>query len=218
MTAQDDILSQDRPLLDAFRAGERDALARIFRHYVEDVTRTLRSGVKVKVDGQATRVGSGLPEGEIEALVQETFLKAFSPKARQSYDGLRPFGAWLATIARNLLVDRTRGQRRRAVLMEPGRLDELAGEEPEPASSALWRLEEQDLARLVAEARADIGEPGTSIYRLRYEQGLSLRETAEGLGMALITVRRHDARLRQALLSRLRENGYLRNAKVHVPA
>jgi hypothetical protein len=84
------LLENDRALLDAFRRGDRAAMTKVFRHYVDDVARTIRAGVVVNVDGQRTRVGQRLPEHEVEALVQETFTKAFAPKARESYDGVRP--------------------------------------------------------------------------------------------------------------------------------
>ena len=54
-------------MLEAFRKGDAAALSRVFRGFVDDVARTIRAGA---VEGQRVRVGGGLPEDEVEALVQ----------------------------------------------------------------------------------------------------------------------------------------------------
>ena len=104
-------LEQDRELLQRFRRGDAGALAQVFQRYAQHVAHAVRTGVLVQVDGQLVRVGAGLPEHEVEALVQETFVRAFAPRTRDAYDGLRPYAAYLLTIARNLVIDRGRRQR-----------------------------------------------------------------------------------------------------------
>lgn len=208
------MLETDRVLLDAFRRGDRGALTRVFRAFVDEVTRTLRAGVVVTVDGQRTRVGQRLPEHELEALVQETFARAFAPRAREAYDGVRPYGAWLATIARNLLVDRARATRRDARVVQVEDLGELVddGATNDPS----WNLEEQQLRRLVGSVKEALEEPDASIFRLRFEEQRSFRETAEALGLTDIVIRRRDTRLRARLLEVLRSAGFLENAKVRI--
>lgn len=208
------MLETDRALLDAFRRGDRAALTRVFRHYLDDVGRTVRAGVVVQVDGQRTRVGQRLPEHEVEAIIQETFAKAFSPKARESYDGIRPYGAWLATIARNLLVDRARGERRDSRVVHVDDLGELADASTE--TDPTWRLEEEQLGRLVGQVKQTLEEPDRSIFRLRFEEQKSFRETALALGVSEIVVRRRDTRLRARILDLLRSEGFLENAKVRI--
>lgn len=211
------VLERDRGLLDAFRRGDREALTRVFRHHIDDVARTLRAGVVVEVDGRRTRVGQRLPEPEVEALVQETFARAFAPQARAGYDGLRPYGAWLATIARNLLIDRARREQRSArfVPLDDAEALGLAADGPEDPA---WGLEEQQLAGLVAGMKASLEEPDLSIFRLRFEQQRSFRETAEALGVTDIVVRRRDTRLRAKLLELLRSAGFLEHARVRIGA
>jgi RNA polymerase sigma factor (sigma-70 family) len=208
------VLENDRALLDSFRRGEREALTQVFRHYLDDVARTLRAGVVVHVEGQRTRVGQRLPEHEVEALIQETFTKAFAPKARESYDGVRPYGAWLATIARNLLVDRARNERRDARVIPVDDLADLpaASTEHDPT----WKLEEEQLGRLVGEVKATLEEPDLSIFKLRFEEQKSFRETAQALGVSEIVVRRRDTRLRAQILDLLRSRGFLENARVRI--
>lgn len=214
--ANDDLLLLNRRLLDAFRAGEREALARVFRHYVDDVTMTLRRGVVVQVDGGPVRAGRGLPEGEVESLIQETFLKAFAPAARERYDGLRPFGAWLATIARNVLIDYARRAKKSGVVLAPDEVERMAVDDG--SKTAADHFEERELSGLVSQIVAQLGEPDRSIYRARYEEERSLKETAEALSIPLITIRRRDAQIRQRILEELRGRGYLRHARVRLPA
>lgn len=207
-------LEADRPLLDAYRRGERAAFAKIFELYVDDVARTLRAGVRVRVEGDIIRLGKDLPEQEIEALLQETFLKAFGDTARSSYDGLRPFGAYLATIARNLVIDRGRTEQKAARLEAHGvELDHLPGDGAEDAE---WRQETAELRVVLDGFRQTLTPEEREIFRLRYEEELSHKQTGDALGMTAVQVRRRDSRIRQALLDYLRARGFLENARVRI--
>ncbi len=53
---------------------------------------------------------------ELEDLIQEVFVRAFSEKGRLAYDGLRDYEPYICTIARNLLIDRARKQGREVPL------------------------------------------------------------------------------------------------------
>lgn len=200
-------LEQDRAWLDAFRRGERAALARVFDAYVDDMARTIRAGVVVDVDGAPVRLGGDLLEPDVEQIIQETFLKAFEEKARLSYDGLRPYGAYLSTIARHLVIDRGRALKRegRSHVVD---VEALAGGGADPARVA----EERELARLIDGFADSLGEPDRSVFRLRLVDGRGHRETGVEVGLTEMQVRRRDARLKQALLTFLRRHGFLRHA------
>ncbi len=209
------MLETDRTLLEGFRKGDAAALSRVFRGFVDDVARTIRAGAVVDVEGQRVRVGGGLPEDEVEALVQETFARAFAPAARAAYDGLRPYGAYLATIARNLLIDRGRaerreGKRRGAV----ANIDNIAA--PAESSDPGMRFEERELLEIVDAVKRALKEPDASIFRLRFEARLGRREVAEALGVTPIMIRRREAQLRAMLLIRLREAGFLSDMPVTI--
>lgn len=206
------MLENDRALLEAFRRGERAALTRVFRAFVNDVAVTLRVGVVVTVESQRARVGVGLPETEVESLVQETFARAFSPKARAAYDGLRPYGAYLATIARNLLVDRERARRRENLVA----LDDVAVLAADERTDPGVRLEEQQILAVVQAVKTSLVEPDASIFRLRFEERQSCRAIAQALGVTEIVVRRRETRLRDRLLRELRGAGFLEHADVRI--
>lgn len=207
-------LEEDRELLQRFRAGERAALAEVFERYVDDVARTVRAGVVVHVDGRPTRLGDDLLEHELEVMLQETFAKAFAPSARDSYDGVRPFGAYLGTIARNLLIDRgRRATRRRGRIADNARVETRADvDAPSPAEAA----EAAELSRLVTAFKDGLAEEERALFEARYTDGCSHREAGERVGLSTIQVRRRDTKLRAALLAYLREHGYLEHARVNV--
>lgn len=206
------VLERDRALLDAFRRGDRVALTQVFRAFLDDVAGTLRAGVVVSVDGQRVRVGVGLPEHEVESLVQETFARAFSAKARASYDGLRPYGAYLATIARNLLIDRERSRRRENVVP----IGDLAILPADERTDPSVHLEEQQLRAVIHAVKKSLEEPEISIFRLRFEERQSCRAIGEALGLTEIMVRRRETRLRDRLLRELRAAGFLEHADIRI--
>lgn len=207
-------LESDRALLEAFRRGEPKALARVVRMYLPDVARALRAGVLVDVGGQKTRVGKELTESEVEVLTQETFVRAFSPFARQAYDGVRPFGAYLLTIARNLLIDHGRKKGRRPAttpleLVE----DDLSAAVPPCAEEA---VESEELLGLMGRFRAGLCAIDQRLFTLRYDEQRNLAETARLLGVSEIQVRRRDTRIRSELLQTLRSVGFLEHAEVRI--
>src|SRR5689334_18639017 len=96
-------LFEDAPgLLVAFREGNPEALSTVYRHYVRAVDGYLRA--------LARRAGTPdlCQASAVADLLQEVFIRAFSPSARLGYDGLRDFGPYLNTIARNCFIDTLR--------------------------------------------------------------------------------------------------------------
>jgi RNA polymerase sigma-70 factor (ECF subfamily) len=183
------LLREDPALLDAFRRGERDALARVYWAYIERVERVVRYGYAVAARG--VRV-PGAGRQEIVDLVQEAFARAFAPGARAAYDGDRDYGAYLATIARHVLVDWAR-KRGREVTVDavPDSPDEAAPEAEPWADPATMKVVEEYLA--------SIDEPLRSVHRERYERGLSQEAAARALGLSRQQLRTREARLREGL-------------------
>lgn len=208
-------LEEDRELLDGFRRGDRAALSCVFRRYARDVARSLQRGVRVEVRGVRQRVGGDLDVWELENLVQETFVKAFSPAARTSYDGVRPFGAWLAVIARNVLIDHARKSRRERdhlVFVEDIAESGSTEEEESPAGRTATR----QLASALQRFLAGLSDEDRRLFSKRYEEQRSLRQAATELEMGLFELRKRDARLRVALLEALDSEGLLCADDVHI--
>lgn len=201
-------LEQDRAWLGAFRRGERDALARVFDAYVEDVARTIRAGVVVKTGDGPVRVGQNLMESDVEALIHDAFVKAFAERARLSYDGIRPYGAWLGTIARNVLLDHGRSlQTKRFADVE---LERLSGDEP--AQDEI--VHQGQLRGVLARFLSALDELDRRVFKLRFAEARSRRDAGEELGLSEMQVRRRDVRLKRDLASFLRANDVAGNLQL----
>lgn len=122
-----------------------------------------------------------------EDLAQETMVSALHGPAQ---GGGR---AWLATVARNLAVDRFRGSTRRERREEAAHAHDPAGGR---VASPEELIGDAQIHRHVAEAVARLTEPFRQTVVLRFYEGLSSAEIARRLGQPEGTVR---WRLKEAL-------------------
>lgn len=139
-------------------------------------------------------------------LTQETFAKAL--KALPSQNGSSNFKAWIYRIAGNVWRDSIR-RADPAVTQN----DEWWADQPSPNRLHALDLAEREQSELLWSAveRLD-AEKRETIY-LHYCQGLSLRETAQVLGVAIPTVK---YRLRESIKS-LREMVQDVRPNLHAP-
>jgi RNA polymerase sigma factor (sigma-70 family) len=194
------VLETDRDLLDRFRRGEREALAAVYYHYVDEVAALARRGFTIESSGHVyVRGVSGDGEREI---VQETFARAFTEKARLAYNGIDPYRPYLMRIAKNLLIDRFRAQAKQAVELDDDTPIELGGEPVDLDWDKRRAATVEYLATLDAEAR--------EIVRLRFEEELSQDEVAERAGCSRRRVRTIEANAQKELRKWLSKRGLLR--------
>ena len=172
----------DARLLRRFRAGDPDAVRRLYQLYGRAVfTVCLRA------------LGD---RGLAEEAVQQTFLQAW--RAAERFDPGRDPAPWLYAIARRAAVDLYRRERRH-------RQDRV--EEPEivalpPSFEGLWEAWE------VRAAVDKLSDEEREVIRATHFLGLTHEETSERLGIPLGTVksRSHRAHKRLAgLLAHVRE-------------
>lgn len=115
-----------------------------------------------------------------EDLASETFLRALRRISSFSWQG-RAFGAWLVTIARNLVVDHFKSGRYRLEIAKP---DVLGADSPEtdpttsPETAALEKLTNATLLTAVKKLNPDQQE----CIVLRFLQGFTVAETARTMG------------------------------------
>lgn len=115
-----------------------------------------------------------------EDLASETFLRALRRISSFSWQG-RAFGAWLVTIARNLVVDHFKSGRYRLEIAKP---DVLGTDSPEtdpttsPETAALEKLTNATLLTAVKKLNPDQQE----CIVLRFLQGFTVAETARTMG------------------------------------
>lgn len=200
-------LPEDRALLTAFRAGERKALETVYVHYAPKLSALVFRGLATQ--GGRVRVSSPFEAG---AVVQETFARAFAEKARQSYDGTSPYLGYLSAIARNFLLNEKRVREEAA----PADALETASGGVEGAvalSTAPQRpdelAEEAELARLVDGFLAERTQPERDVFKARFVEQKTQDESAAVVGLSRIQVRRIEAHLREDLLARFKQAGYL---------
>lgn len=149
-------------LVERAQAGEADAFGRLYDQYSDTVYRY----IYYRVGGKATA----------EDLTSETFLRALRRIGTFTYQG-RDFGAWLVTIARNLVADHFKSSRFRLEVTTGEMLD--ANEvERSPEDSVLESLSNAALLDAVKRLNPQQQECVT----LRFLQGLSVAETARVMG------------------------------------
>lgn len=202
-------LASNRSLLDAFRAGEPTALKEVYVRYAPGLSQSLRSAMPAgHAYGGFSFAGLNSPLELADAL-QEVFARAFSERSRLAYDGLSSYGAYLAGIGRNVVVDhlRRRGASR-ALAVE---LSGQAQTEP-PVDSPEVAWEQAEAQRLVARFEATLNDRDRVVYQCRFKDGLTQQECAGQLKLTRIQVRRTEAKLRGQLLELLKTGGYLENA------
>ncbi len=193
-----ELFSENRKLLDSFRSGQDDALSRVYWAYVDDVAALVRGGFLLRTESGARIPGAHNAELERE-LVQETFLRAFAEKARDAYDGLRPYRPYLLQIARNLLIDDYRKQARRPLQVPI----EAADQQESEALPAEERLAWQQLRQATLAFLATQTEEIRKFAQMRFEEDLSQYQLMDQLGWSRWRVRATEKKLLQTLKKHL---------------
>ncbi|QMU80683.1 sigma-70 family RNA polymerase sigma factor [Streptacidiphilus sp. PB12-B1b] len=157
--------SADNPimrLVERAQEGDSESFGRLYDHYADTVYRYIYY-----------RVGS---KATAEDLTSETFLRALRRIGTFTWQG-RDFGAWLVTIARNLVADHFKSSRFRLEVTTGEMLDSNECERS-PEDSVLESLSNAALLDAVHRLNPQQQECVT----LRFLQGLSVAETARIMG------------------------------------
>ncbi|WP_207225850.1 sigma-70 family RNA polymerase sigma factor [Blastococcus saxobsidens] len=144
------------------QAGDAEAFGRLYDHYVTLVHRY----VYHRVGDRATA----------EDVTSETFVRALRRIDSLSFQG-RDVGAWLVTIARNIIRDQVKSSRFRLEISTADMRDaDRATDGPEDA--VLQHLTNEQLLACVRQ----LGSEQQECIVLRFLHGLSVSETAEIMG------------------------------------
>jgi RNA polymerase sigma factor (sigma-70 family) len=183
-------------LLTAFRAGDRGALETVYRFYVRRVERYVQS-LAHSTGATALREPSVVAD-----LLQDVFIRAFSDVGRKAYDGLRDYGPYLTTIARNCFIDLQRALGRE-VLICPDELtdlpDEAAAESESVVDAKIAVVLRRYIESLVASQRG--------VYEQRFVLELSQEQASANLGLSRRAIRTGEKRLRVGLRKALSRAG-----------
>ncbi|MCX5560696.1 RNA polymerase sigma factor [Streptomyces sp. NBC_00038] len=183
---EDDLLC-DSHLVHAIADGSREAFSELFSRHSGSVFAYL--------------LNRGFPAQTAEDAVQEAFLSAW-----KSASGFHEGNAtgWLMRIAHRRAIDLERAQGRRLALDDRVRA-QVERTEPVAPSAEDCLLASSPRYAAIAAALAGLPEAQREVIELRYLHRLTVRETAERLGVAEGTVKarasRGCARLREWLLS-----------------
>lgn len=178
-------------------AGDQAAMAEIMRRHNQQL---FRLAVGVLAD-----------RAEAEDILQESYIRAFARIGEYSGEGR--LGAWLASIVRNVAIDRARVRSRRSqhisLEVDMRRIDDDfpldRARADESASNPDVAAERADMRRLIEEEVAQLPDQFRAVFILREVEGLSVEETAEYLGIPDATVKSRDFRARALLKARLGE-------------
>jgi RNA polymerase sigma-70 factor, ECF subfamily len=151
---------EERALVERGRAGDRDALARLYHLHVDRIESYLVLSVGNRHDA--------------EDLTSQTFSRMLERIDRYE-DRAVPFSAWLFRIAKNAATDHFRSARRTLTLAEPPEPRESA---PSAEEAALERLAD----RRVAELARRLSHDQQRVIALRVLLGRSTAESAQALG------------------------------------
>lgn len=170
-------------LVDLAKQGDCEAFGALYDHYIPGVYRFLYARV--------SNVSLA------EDLTSETFFRALRSISSFSWQG-KNFGAWLTTIARNLLTDHYKSGRSRLEVVAhevPERVDTS----PATESLALASISSQDLV----DAMDSLAPEQRDCLIMRFFQGLSTAETAAALGRSDGAVKQLQLRAVRNLAKRL---------------
>jgi RNA polymerase sigma-70 factor (ECF subfamily) len=154
--------SRLRALVDLAKEGDAEAYGQLYDHYVSGVFRFVYY-----------RVGS---HQLAEDLTSETFVRGLRAIQRFNWQG-KDFGAWLTTIARNLVADHFKSSRARLEIVSetiPEGRTTVASPEQEVLSLISNEMLFKAVNALPSEQRDCI--------LMRFIQGLSIAQTAAALG------------------------------------
>lgn len=193
------MLPEDRELLDAYRRGDRGALARVYQAFVPMVSRWISGGFSFP-----TREGTGQFAGFRSAVdqhdaIHEVFRSVFEERARAAYSGLSPFESYLFVVTRNVVIKRLRRLHRD----RPVEVEVLEGV-PSPDPSPEEQIGREQEVTIVRSFLSTLAEEDRAFIELRFTEQLPQATVGERLGWSRKKVRLKEASLRESLARFLR--------------
>ena len=186
-SGEDPDLERVAALVSLAQGGDNEAFAQLYDRYVDTIYRYLHY-----------RVGT---HALAEDLTSETFLRALRRLDTFTWQG-RDFGAWLATIARNLVIDHRKSSRFRLEMPTADILDaDRADDDGDVEKATLRRLEDAELLDALRQIKPEQQE----CVVLRFLEGFSVAETARILGRSEGAVKQLQLRALRSLAKLLPE-------------
>ena len=178
--------SRLRALVDLAKEGDAEAFGQLYDHYVSGVFRF----IYYRVSSQQLA----------EDLTSETFVRGLRAIQRFNWQG-KDFGAWLTTIARNLVADHFKSSRSRL---------EIVSETIPEGRTAVASPEQEVLSmisnEMLFEAVNALPNEQRDCVLMRFIQGLSIAQTAAALGRSEGAVKQLQLRAVRSLAKTVSED------------
>lgn len=183
---------QDRELVEKALKGNQSAYNELMEKYRNALTRHVQRMVR--------------QQGEVDDLVQECFIKAFS--ALNSYSTDYAFSTWLYKIATNHTIDFLRKKKLSTMSIDrpiQTKDGEVEYELPDVSYRPDRHIVEDERRELIQEAIGQLPEKYNRVIVMRHQQEKSYEEIARELDLPLGTVKAHIFRARALLYKYLRD-------------
>jgi RNA polymerase sigma-70 factor (ECF subfamily) len=209
-------MTNDPILLLEYRKGNPEAFNQLYLKYSPSLKRFLLSGFSFSSQGRYCRFRGADASMDVEALIHETFTRAFSPTTRENYDGVRPFQTYLFSIAKNLVLRECHYRERNFVadhsednhdsqsLFSPA-TDLHSAQGPER------QMLNKELQNLTQKFIVDLSDEERSFFSWRFARGLTQEATAAKMGTTRARIKLLEKNVRKRFLDLLREAGYMIN-------
>jgi RNA polymerase sigma factor (sigma-70 family) len=210
-------LHEDKALLTAYRNGETWAFELLYRQHADAVQRFLLGGFTFLSRGRTCHFRGGRPGVDVDAIVQETFARAFAPSTRAHYDGERPFKNYVLSIAKNLVLRELQRHERHASLESLEDTADLVLRRARSGGGAALLPEDHDPERVRTDAElgtivrafvATLSDEEKAFFDHRFVQLKTQEATAEAMGCTRARIKGLEKKLRGAFLETLRSRGY----------
>ena len=191
-TSPSESAEQDKELVAQALTGDETAYATLVEKYQNALFHHIRKIVRDK--------------SEVDDLVQETFIKAFS--ALESYSTQYAFSTWLYKIATNHSIDFLRKKKLRTQSIDKPiktKEGEMEVELPDTTYRPDRHIVEDQRKTLIQEAIDALPPKYYRVIVLRHQQEKTYDEIARELDLPLGTVKAHIFRARELLNKYLRE-------------
>ena len=206
------VVSETQELLDGLRRGDPLVLDQLYRKYRQPVMAAVRR-----------RAGTLASAADVQDLVHEVFIKAFSFSGRRNYDRVRGYWPYLRGITHNTVIDWHRRRRCEPVLPGPdfagadnALLDHwLTPPAPAPAPAPANEAMDDGTRTLLRDHLASLAPTLQQLHELRYHLDLSQAEVATRLGLSRQQVRTLEAKLRGSVRRALRRADGVRTLRRH---
>ena len=187
---------QDRVLVGRALEGDQGAYQELMMKYQGALTRHVQKMVR--------------KQGEVDDLVQECFIKAFS--ALKSYSTDYAFSTWLYKIATNHTIDFLRKKKLATMSIDKPintKDGEVEYELPDTTYRPDRHIVEDQRRELIQAAIEQLPEKYHRVIVMRHQQEKSYEEIAQELDLPLGTVKAHIFRARAQMYKYLRDKRHM---------